>query len=211
MAKTTLLVRSVSFGRGVSGGAHLKMQKIVTIERGRLDPNRAYGVIVAQSPSLTLVHQLDDFQFNGYFVVRTKDITSCETSRGNDYSRRIMRREWLWEAVQPRVKKLSVTGWPELIGDIVGKVVILEDEVGDEFYIGPILEAQNKRVLIHNFDCCGRFMEVENVPYGRITSMTFGDLREEPLTVTGVVSPESWRVLSEPAENAVRRATAWAQ
>ena len=46
-----------------------------TIERKKLDPNLAYGVIVAESPALTLIHQEIDFQFDGYMAARTKGIT----------------------------------------------------------------------------------------------------------------------------------------
>ncbi len=42
----------------------LEMNRIVTIERKRLDPNLAYGIIVSESPALTLFHQEIDFQFD---------------------------------------------------------------------------------------------------------------------------------------------------
>jgi hypothetical protein len=151
------------------------MSRLVTIERKKLDPHRSYGVIVAQSPALTLVHREVDFLFDGYLVIRTKDITLCDSFDSNDYCRRLMRREGLWEAVPRWVKNLSIRGWPELIANLVGRVVILEDEVRDSFHIGPILEAQGKHVAIHYFDPCGRLRDVEKLPYSRITSMRFGD------------------------------------
>jgi len=151
------------------------MSTLVTIERKKLDPNRLYGVIVAQSPALTLLHYKYDFQFDGYLVIRTKDITLCNSSESLDYCQRLMRREGLWEKVPRWVKKLSIGGWPELVADLVGKVVILEDEVRESFHIGPLLEAQAKHAAIHYFDGCGKLQDVEKVAYSRITLAKFGD------------------------------------
>ena len=151
------------------------MSSLVTIERKKLDPNRCYGVIVKQSPVLTLLHYEYDFQFDGYMVIRTKDMTLCDSSESNDYCARLMRREGLWEPVPRWVKKLSIGSLPELLTDLVGKVVILEDEVKQDFYIGPLLEAQAKQASIHDFDGCGRLQDVEKVAYGRITAVRFSN------------------------------------
>ncbi len=151
------------------------MSRLVTIERKKLDPNRHHGVIVAQSPKLLLLHHEYDFQFDGYVVMRTKDITLCTSSESGDHGERLMRREGLWERVPQWVKELSIGGWPELVADLVGKVVIFEDEVRESFYIGPLLEAQAKHAVIHYFNGCGQLEDVEKVPYSRITLARFGD------------------------------------
>ncbi len=149
--------------------------RLVTIERKKLDPDRCYGVVVARSKALTLVHVEYDFQFDGYTVFRTKDITRCDSSDTNDYRQSLMKREGLWEVVPRWVKNLSIEGWPDLIADLVGKVVILEDEVREGFHIGPVLEAQAKHAAIHYFDGCGCLQDVERIAYSRITSLKFGD------------------------------------
>jgi len=151
------------------------MSRLVTIERKKLDPNRLYGVIVAQSRALTLLHHVYDFQFDGYMAMRTKDITLCNSCESDDYCRRLMRREGLWETAPRWVKRLSIGGWPKLVADLVGKVVILEDEVRGNFYIGPLLEAHAKHAAIHYFDVCGQLQDVEKVAYSRITLAKFGD------------------------------------
>jgi hypothetical protein len=116
-----------------------------------------------------------DFQFDGYSVMRTKDITFCNSSESNDYSQRVMRREGLWNTAPRWVRRLSIGGWPELLADLVDKVIILEDEVRGNFHIGPLLEARAKHAAIHYFDGCGRLQDVEKVPYSRITLVRFGD------------------------------------
>jgi hypothetical protein len=151
------------------------MNKLVTIERKRLDPNRLFGSIVAQSPALTLLHYEYDFQFDGFVVIRTKDVTLCKSSESNEYNARLMRREGLWETVPQWVKRLPVGGWHDLLADLVGKVVIVEDEPRDGFCIGRLLEANAKHAAVHYFDGCGRLQEVEIIPYNRITLLRFGD------------------------------------
>jgi hypothetical protein len=152
------------------------MGKLVTIEREGLDPHHCYGMVIARSPKLLLFHQEINFQFDGYMVIRVRDITRCESSDSNDYTERLMRRERLWESVPRWIRSLPESGWPELIGAMVGKVVILEDESeNEEFWIGPILEARARYARLHWFDSLGRFRDVERVPYRRITSMKFGD------------------------------------
>jgi hypothetical protein len=151
------------------------MFRLVTIERKRLDLNRLYGVIVARSSALLLLHQEYDFQFDGYCVIRTRDITLCNTSESNDYCQRLMRSEGLWKQAPSWVKKLSIGGWPELLADLVGRVVILEDESRGNFYVGPVLETGSKHVRLHYFDGCGRLGTVEKLAYSRITTARFGD------------------------------------
>jgi hypothetical protein len=139
------------------------MSRLVTIECAKLDPNECYGVILAQSTTLTLLHRVDDFQFDGYVAVRNRDVTRCDSSESDDYYRTIMRREGLWETAPRSVKKLSVEGWPEMLAGLVGNVVILEDEVRESFHIGPLLETHAKHAAIHYFDGCGRLQDVEKV------------------------------------------------
>jgi hypothetical protein len=150
-------------------------KRLVTIERKKLDPDRLYGVIIAQSPILTLLHPEYDFEFDGYMVIRTKDITVCESSESNDYCRELMRREGRWKPVPRWVKSLSIDGWPELLAGLVGRVVIVEDERKDAFHIGPLLEVQARHAVIHYFDGCGCLQEIEKVLFNRITAVKFGN------------------------------------
>jgi hypothetical protein len=174
------------------------MVRLVTIERKKLDANGLYGVVIAQSAALTLLHQEIDFQFDGYMVMRTRDITRCDPSESGDYCRRLMRLEGLWKTAPRWVRKLSIGGWPELVSDLVGRVVIVEDEVRETFHIGPLLEAQSKHALIHHFDPCGRLQEVNKVAYSRITAVRFGDrystIHSRYLSADGRPAPRKTRL-----------------
>lgn len=151
------------------------MSQILTVERKRIDPHRLYGAVVGESPHLILLHEQVDFLFDGYTVIRRKDIARSFTSESNDYIARIMKKEGRWERVPRWVKKLPLDSWADLLQQFVGKVVILENERTDDFYIGPVMESSSTSVRIHYFDGCGDWGEVERVPFSKITRMKFGD------------------------------------
>lgn len=149
---------------------------IVTLRRKKkIDGHKLYGVIVRESTELVLLHQMVDFAFDGYVVVRRKDIVRRVSSPSDEYVAKLMRLEGLWENHADDVKTLPVDSWENLLRQFIGKVVILECERRDEFYIGPVVSVDEKGVEIHFFDGCGEFMDVEYVPFKRLTIMKFGD------------------------------------
>lgn len=149
--------------------------KLVMLERKKVDLHRLYGEVVAESDDLLLLHEEHDFQFDGYVVVRKKDISRRDTTESNDYCEKLMRKEGLWEKVPPKVKKLPLDSWHSLLGRFLGKVVILENERTDDFLIGPVVEVKDRSVSVHYFDGCGIFTDVERIPFNKITRMMFGD------------------------------------
>jgi len=145
------------------------------VERKRVDPHKLYGVVVKETDDLMLIHQNIDFQFDGYVVVRTKDITKSAESPSNDFCAEIMKKEGLWEKPPKNVRGLPLDAWPSLLTRFVGKVVILENEKTDDFYIGVVLEVGEKAVIIDYIDGVGDRMGEERIPYKKITQMRFGD------------------------------------
>jgi hypothetical protein len=149
--------------------------QMLTVERRRIDPHCLYGVVVGQSDPLILLHQEYDFQFDGYSVIRRKDISKSFSSDSNDYCAALMKKEGRWEDAPRRIKKLPLDSWASLLSRFVGKVVILRNERSDDFYIGPVEEITATGVVIRNFDGCGEWTGNERVPFSNITRMTFAD------------------------------------
>jgi hypothetical protein len=150
-------------------------KQILTVERERIDPNGLYGVVVGQSDALILLHEEYDLQFDGYSVVRRKDISKSYSSDSNDYCAKLMKKEGRWEQVPPRIKKLPLDCWANLLRRFVGRVVILENERTDEFHIGAVEEILETGVVVRTFDGCGEWTGNERVPFSKITRMKFGD------------------------------------
>jgi hypothetical protein len=156
-------------------GKQMTANQILTVERKRIDRHRLYGVMVGQSDTLILLHKEYDFQFDGYSVIRRKDISKSFFSDSNDYCAKLMKKEGRWEQVPRRITKLPLDSWASLLSRFVGKVVILENERTDDFYIGPVEEITDTGVVVRYFDGCGKWMANEHVPFSKITRLTFGD------------------------------------
>lgn len=153
----------------------MAVTRILTVERKPIDPHRLYGVVVGQSETLMLLHQEDDFQFDGYRVIRRKDISNSFFSDSNDYCATLMKKEGRWEPVPQNIKDLPLDSWGSLLSQFVGKVVILQNERTHDFCIGPVKEITKIGVAVRNFDGCGQWTGEEFVPFSNITCMKFGD------------------------------------
>jgi hypothetical protein len=145
-----------------------------TFERHRIDPHRLYGLLVAESDSLLLIQREDDFEFDGYVVIRRKDITKSFVGESNDYCERLMRKERLWRNPTKAIRSLPLSDWKALLTALSGELVIIENERKESFFIGPIVGCDARGVRIQYFDGCGKWQEIERVPYRAITSVQFG-------------------------------------
>ena len=148
---------------------------IHTFERRRIDPDRLYGLIVSESHSLILIQQEYDFEFDGYVVIRRRDVSKSYTSDSNTYCERLMRKEKLWKNPPKSIRSLPLDDWRTLLTSLIGKPVTVENERKEDFYIGPIVECADHSVLIHYFDGCGQWKDIERIPYREITVVKFGN------------------------------------
>jgi hypothetical protein len=148
---------------------------IYTFERRRIDPHRLYGLIVSESRLLILIQQEYNFQFDGYMVIRRRDISKSYSSDSNSYCERLTRKEGLWKNPPKKIRSLPLDDWRTLLTSLTGKPVIIENERKGDFYIGPVVACEDHSVVIHYFDACGAWQNVERVPYREITSVRFGD------------------------------------
>jgi len=148
---------------------------IVTFERRRIDSNRLYGAIVSESESLILIQYEYDFEFDGYVVIRRRDVTKSTTSDSNRYCERLMRKEGLWKLPPKAVRAIPVENWTVLLSTLVGQVVIIENERKGDFWIGPVIECGPRFALIHHFDGCGCWKGIERIGLASITLVRFGD------------------------------------
>jgi hypothetical protein len=146
-----------------------------TFERRQIDPNRLYGLVVAESKSLILIQRECDFQFDGYVVIRRRDISKSYSSDSNSYSEHLMRKEGLWKNPSKAIRSLPLNGWRALLTSLTGKPVVIENERKGDFYIGPVVACEDHSVLIHYFDGCGQWQKVERVQYRGITLVQFGN------------------------------------
>jgi hypothetical protein len=148
---------------------------LYTFERRQIDPNRLYGLVVSESKSLILIKYENDFQFDGYMVIRRCDVSKSYKSDSDSYCESLMRKEGLWKNPSKAIRSLPLKDWRVLLTSLIGKPVIIENERRGDFYIGPVIACEEHSVLIHYFDGCGQWQKVERVQYRGITSVKFGN------------------------------------
>jgi len=149
---------------------------ITTIVRNRIDSNKLYGYVIMESDSLLMIAKEVDFQFDGFKIIRKRDITNREITDTNKYCARIMKLEKCWVKIPSFVKSIDLSDWKTALSGIRSDVVILHNEKLDGgFYIGPILTLNTKNVDIGWFDGTGKWGEPDRIPYSKITACDFMD------------------------------------
>ena len=144
-------------------------------ERKKINDTVITGTVVAESENLILIHQVDDFQFDGYIVLRQRDLTQAGTSDWERHEEKIMRAEKLWQNPPKSVRSLPLDDWRALLTAFVGKTVIVENERKEDFLIGPVVSCDERAVNLHLFDATGEWQDVERMVYRDITCVQFGD------------------------------------
>ena len=153
------------------------MDAITTFERRRIVPHKLYGRIINASRDFTLIAVEDDFVFDGFQIIRNKDITRSGISDSNRYCTDMMKREGTGsDEAAARTPKIGSGILGHHIQRITSDVLIAENErVSTGFYIGPVVSVGAKDVTIHSFDGVGNWRTPETVPFAKMTTCRFMD------------------------------------
>ncbi len=144
-------------------------------ERKKISEVIIRGTIVTESENLILIHQVDDFQFDGFIVLRKRDLTLAGTSDWERYYEKLIRKEKLWQNPPKSVRSLPLDDWRALLTAFIGKTVIVENERKEDFLLGPVVSCDERAVNLHQFDAAGAWENVERMLYRDITCVQFGD------------------------------------
>lgn len=153
------------------------MDAITTFERRRIDDHKLYGRIIIESRDFTLLAAEYDFAFDGFQIIRNRDITRKVISDSNQYCTSLMKKEGAWITKLPRgLRKLDLSSWNTIFNGIKADVLIAEGErVPSGFYIGAVEWVGAKAVRIQGFDVLGKWGAVESLPFAKITRCRFLD------------------------------------
>jgi hypothetical protein len=153
------------------------MDAITTFERRRINNHKLYGRIIIESTNFTLLAVEYDFAFDGFQIIRNRDITKKIISKSNTYCTALMKREGAWITKLPRgLRKLDLRSWSTIFNGIKSAVLIAQNErVSRGFYIGAVVSVGSKAVTIHGFDGVGDWCAVESIPFAKITTCKFLD------------------------------------
>lgn len=154
----------------------LERERFVTLDRRPLDPFDLEGFVVGVSDRLVMLHVVhgNSLEFNGYAVVRMKDLQSVSTSRSF-----IPRALKLLARKPVRPVGLDLTNWATLLATAAEQYPLvwleLEQQRPGCGYVGRFNKLTRKAVHLRDVDPQGRWGDREQYPLRRITQVTLGD------------------------------------
>jgi hypothetical protein len=151
--------------------------RLVTIERKRIDDHRLHGYLLAVSPQLILLRYDYDFQIDGYTVVRRQDVTRLVRRDVDRFHERIESEEGMTDDMGPP-RLIDVTDWRSALSSLqrVGCNVSLEHEpdLTYLYLVGKILNVGSRSVTMLGFDTLARWYDKpKRIPYRNITRICF--------------------------------------
>lgn len=157
--------------------ANIGQNRLFRYKRRKCAHYYHFSVLLSMGKDLILGLNEDDFIFDGYSIVRFRDINEIELK--GDFYEEILKREGLFEHIEIPVVRLD--SWKTVFEDLykMGKNIIIENEsINDdeaEFAIGKIVHVYNNSIHFKHFDADGIWEENPLIiPYSKITKVTFG-------------------------------------
>ena len=134
----------------------------VKIVRSRISEKALYAIPLGLSEDLVLLQGLDDFDLDGYLIIRLKDITSVEISKSQVFRLHILKEEGVLDQIKKPALS-SLDHWKDVLEELsaIGNNIIVQCESleSTEFYIGAIIAIDKKSLYLLYFDAFGEWDE----------------------------------------------------
>lgn len=143
----------------------------------KYDPNYYYFYILDYNEKIFLGVKEEDFLLDGFHINRISDIKKIEFK--DDLCVKINKeKKILNDVVKPDI---DLSSWKAVFKSLkkLNCYIIIKNEYQDKkesfFYIGSIKKAKRSSVLFRPFDADGIWFDDVDIPYSKITGVTFGD------------------------------------
>ncbi len=151
--------------------------KVVIEVEGEED--RFIGIPIRRSRTLLALHRITDFHFDGYSIIRLKDIVEIQRSRQVVTQERILK---FTGEIQnfDNPSWIRIGSWKSLFSllkqrEICACVSSVSTEM-DVFGVGTVTTVGNKSVVLKGFDANGVWIEPKDeFQYSEIKEVFFGD------------------------------------
>lgn len=158
---------------------HISSGQKVQIDRGAFDHPHWNGYPLAASDRLVLVRTLDDFDLDGFAVLRMEDLTAVRSGEPERFFDHVLRAEGLLDAVPP-APSIRLDGWQSVLEDVLrgpGHAIIECEGLEDpEFYLGRLVDVDAERVALRYITVTGLVEEeITHVPLEDITLVRFDE------------------------------------
>ena len=146
-----------------------------TIERRNFDDYNMYCIPIKRSKNLLMVHYIYDFSFDGFKIVRLKDITSVNHSDIENFHEMIYKKEKIFPPYPP---KLCLLSYEDVFNFFINKNIEVEceDLSVNTFDIGKVMRVSESYLELHRFDSLGVWDEKNKiVSFSDISCVTWGN------------------------------------
>ena len=161
--------------------SNISRKNLVLLER-EFDSGAAdlYGFLLRVTEGFILVHEFDDFELNGYAIIRQDQFESIRSSKNDRARRKIMNREGTLEIDLGIPYEVVLDSWASIFTSLKAQqlsvIIECEDKKNAAFTIGPIVAVNKKSVSIRHFDAAGILAETPTkILYRDITIIRFDD------------------------------------
>lgn len=145
-----------------------------------IDEETISGIILDMSGSFLLIHEVCDFMFDGYAIVKREDIDRIRHSRFELAQRKILKAEGILDTSLGYEKPLVLTNWKSIFAALKkdDKHVIIQNTYKNylDYWIGGIKRVTEKGVSIHNYDPTGKLdSQAQTIHFQTIKILRFGN------------------------------------
>lgn len=153
---------------------HAGTRRKVRLERNRPSNPTLNGYVLDCANGLALVHPFDDFEPDGYAIIRERDITSVRQSDYEAFWDTMLEGEGLLGGLDgaPKIDLSSMAAAIESAAALHPFLAIEcedEDEPIQDFYFARVLHVTGTHVHLRCVDGLGQWEEPDPVPLGDIT------------------------------------------
>ena len=124
---------------------------LVSIRRKRVDSRSIQAFPIAVSQRLVLLQYVYDFHIDGFMLLRLRDISDWKIGDTNNFQRRLLQEEGLFDQVQFDFRA-PIESCPDFLRSLSPtELVIVESERTDppEMHIGTVASADSRTVAIN--------------------------------------------------------------
>ncbi len=152
---------------------HQQERHLVSIRRDRIVDDGVQGFVLAVSPTLVAIQQVDDFRLDGLMVLRLEDITEVRRGDSDQFQQALLAEEGLVQQV-PFGMAFDLSDWSAVITQLSREhgYLILEREANEDpdFAIGRVIRTTADAVRFKFFSVVAHWKDIpEEILFEDIT------------------------------------------
>jgi hypothetical protein len=138
-----------------------------------------YGFPLAVGPRLVLLHEVKDFDVDGFTVLLLADITGVRSGDSERFVERALRDSGELAGARPGRRALQIGEWKDVFAALgaTGEIVMIEGDpsAAEEFFVGKVVGLTQDAVGFHHVDAMAVWdPEPIVIPFTSVRQVWFG-------------------------------------